>query len=508
MRQLTDADWTMLNMDSARSQNQVSMIQIYDPSTRRGGRLGFDEILRFVESRLDVSRSFRERLMPVPFALDRPWWVNDANFDLEFHVRELALPDPGDWRQFCTQVGRLASRPLDLTRPPWELYIIERLNGIKQFPRDCFAMMLKMHHSAIDGVAGIQILSALHDLTAEVPRRRKARTSWKPDPLPSSFDMMRRAARSGLSRPVDLAKITLPALWSLRRNDARRALQYRRPALLQTVTRFNGLVSGHIVWGSSFTLLEDVKRIRAAVEDVKVNDVAMAIVGGAIRRYLVDKGEPPQAPLTAMMPIALRATQIQNASGAPVETPAAGNSFVMSPVTLASDVSDPIERLRRIRESTQSAKDFGARSAKALTKLAETAIGGLQGTAQRALVNALNRAGRAAVHTIVTNVPGPQVPIYFCGARALYTSGTGPVVDGIGLFHGIGSYGGYMNICFSADREMMPDPEFYARCIDASLADLLKAANRLSSRSKNPRPARKQSTVTKPRATRRKAHTA
>jgi hypothetical protein len=204
------------------------------------------------------------------------------------------------------------------------------------------------------------------------------------------------------------------------------------------------------------------------------------------------------------MPIALRPNQIKQSSSVPVETPATGNSFVMTPVTLASDVSDPIERLMRIRESTQAAKDFGARSAKTLTRLAETAIGGLQGTVQRAVVNALNRTGRAAVHTIVTNVPGPQVPIYFCGARAVYTSGTGPVVDGIGLFHGIGSYGGYMNICFSSDRGMMPDPEFYARCIDASVADLLKATKRLSSPSKSRQSAPKTGARKKNPSTRRK----
>ena len=508
MRQLSDADWTMLNMDSHRAQNVVSMIQVYDPSTRRGGRLGFDEILRFIESRLDVSRSFRERLMPVPFSLDRPWWVNDPTFDLEFHVRQLALPDPGDWRQFCTQVARLASRPLDLTRPPWELYVIERLNGVKQFPKDCFAVMLKMHHSSIDGVAGIQILSALHDLTPQ-PAQKKKKTviDWKPDPLPTSFDLVRRAARSGLSRPVDLARITVPALWSLRRDANRRAPQFPKPALLQTVTRFNGPVTGHVVWGSTFTLLEDVKRIRAAVPDVKLNDVAMAIIGGSLRRYLTDKGETPKSPLTAMMPIALRATQTQQKPNASVETPAAGNSFVMTPVTLACDVSDPIERLRRISESTQAAKDYGARSAKALIKIAETAIGGLQGTVQRALVNALNRAGRAPVHTIVTNVPGPQVPIYLCGARAVYTSGTGPVVDGIGLFHGIGSYGGFMNICFSSDREMMPDPEFYARCIDDSVKDLLKRAKRLSSPASLRQSAPKTRAQKSNAATRRKGET-
>jgi hypothetical protein len=233
----------------------------------------------------------------------------------------------------------------------------------------------------------------------------------------------------------------------------------------------------------------------------------MAIVGGSLRRYLAEKGEMPESPLAAMMPIALRATQTQQKPNASVETPAAGNIFVMTPVTLACDVNDPIERLLRISESTQAAKDYGARSAKALIKIAETAIGGLQGSVQRALLNALNRAGRAPVHTVVTNVPGPQVPMYLCGARAVYVSGTGPVIDGLGLFHGIGSYGGFMNFCFCADREMMPDPEFYARCIDESVNDLLKGAKRLSSPASVRRSSSKTRAQTSDAATRRKGAT-
>ena len=137
---------------------------IYDQSSAPGGKVTFKGILDHVGSRLHVSRTFRQRLVEVPLGLDHPYWIEDPDFDLEYHVRHIALPRPGDWRQFCIQVARLHSRPLDRSRPLWEMYVIEGLDDVDGLPAGSFAIMTKIHHAAIDGVTLLEITSALHDL--------------------------------------------------------------------------------------------------------------------------------------------------------------------------------------------------------------------------------------------------------------------------------------------------------------------------------------------------------
>jgi WS/DGAT/MGAT family acyltransferase len=249
---------------------------------------------------------------------------------------------------------------------------------------------------------------------------------------------------------------------------------------LRTATRFNHAVGPHRVWGSSRTPLADLKRMRAAIPGASINDVALAVVGGAMRSYLLDKDELPDESLVALMPISVRPTQTQKAAagaGPTVESAPGGNSFVMSAVSMATDLHDPIARIERIMATTTKLKSQGAQSMSQMMDLAQSMPGNLAGTVQRALVRTVNRTGRSlGVHTIVTNVPGPQVPVYFCGAKAVFMSGMAPVVDGMGLINAVGGYGGIVPICFTADRAMMPDPEFYEHCIDDAVSELLEQA--------------------------------
>ena len=150
MRQLSGSDWTMVSLDLPRAHNTIGMVGIYDTSSRPGGPPTEDEVLEYIDARLHVAESFRERMVDVPFGLDRPWWIRDGGFDLEYHVRHIALPRPGSWRQFCTQIARIHARPLDLSRPPWELYLIDGLDGIDHVPKDAIATFLRVHHAAID----------------------------------------------------------------------------------------------------------------------------------------------------------------------------------------------------------------------------------------------------------------------------------------------------------------------------------------------------------------------
>ncbi|MET0147431.1 MAG: wax ester/triacylglycerol synthase family O-acyltransferase [Ilumatobacteraceae bacterium] len=488
MRQLSGSDTLMLYSDTPHAQNIIAPFGIYDPSTTPNGRLTYDDILSFVRSRLDIAESFRERIVMVPLGLDRPVWIRDPDFDLEYHVRHIALPAPGNWDQLCTQIARVGARPLDMTRPPWELYVIEGLDAVDDVPPGSFAVMLKMHHAAVDGVAGAEIVTALHDVSPE-PEVRPAPPPWEPEQPPSNVELLARAGIHAVTRPLAFAGTVVPAL------RPRRGLFDRSQMStmgFRQATRFNRPVSAHRSFGVTNLKLPDVKAVKNAFPGAKVNDVAIAVVGGALRAYLVDKGELPETSLEALMPISVRATQTQRAlQPGEVEASAGGNRFRMSVVTLGTDLTDPAARMAAIMASTAAAKEQGAVDAPSLMDAAELLPGALMGSAQRAVVRAANRTDRTVgVHTIVTNVPGPQVPVFFDGARAVTMSGMAPVVDGMGLIHGIGSYGGIVPVCFTSDREMLPDPRFYERCIAEAFDELaIAAGTRKAPRRTKPRSA-------------------
>lgn len=479
MRQLSGTDTLMLYADRPHAQNVIGPIGIYDPTTAPGGRVTYDDVLRYVEARLEISGSFRERLITVPLGLDRPFWINDPDFDLEYHVRHIALPSPGDWDQLCTQIARIGARPLDLTRPPWELYVIDGLSAIDGVPAGSFATFLRMHHAAVDGVAGAELLSALHDRTADGdPAPPAPADPWKPEPVPSTASLLARAGIHALVSPFTVVRTVAPMMRSM--PPSSRQLLSQPPAGptngLVDATRFNGMISAHRSFGATNIPLIDVKTVKNAFVGATVNDVAVAIVGGAMRAYLQDKCELPTASLLATMPISVRPTMTQQASTRTVASGKGGNAFSMATVTLGTNTDDPRERMRIVQAATGAAKEQGV-SALRLMEMSELVPGAIMGTAQRAIVRATVRAGRAlGSHTIVTNVPGPQVPLYFCGARAVTMTGMAPIVDGTGLIHGIGGYGGEIPICFTADRDALPDPRFYEDCIRRSFDDLHEAA--------------------------------
>jgi diacylglycerol O-acyltransferase / wax synthase len=477
MRQLSSADWTMVSLDTATAHNTIGIVGIYDPSTRNGEPVTYEEALAYVEARLHVAESFREKLVHVPFGVDRPWWIRDGDFDLEYHVRHIALPQPGSWRQLCTQIARIHARPLDLTRPPWELYLIDGLDGVDHVPEGAFAVFLRIHHAAIDGVAGAEILTAIHTYEPDgTPPPAPKGYHWEPDAVPSDVGLLSRAAVHGATRPFDvlrqIRKVArqLPTLVSDNRDP-----DVTSPASLPKATRFNQVVSPHRVFGTAYTTLDVLKEIRTALPEAKVNDIGLAIVGGAIRRYLLDKGELPDEAMLAMMPISIRPTNTR-ASGVASAAPS-GNEYSVAPITMATDEADPLERLARIVTSTAHVKESGAHPVRSLIEMSEEALGGLMGTVQRAAVRALSRRGRTvAAHTLVSNVPGPLTPMYFCGARMVDTTGLGPVLDGMGLNNGIGSYGNRVIFCFTADRAAIPDPEVYEQCLSDAVDELLAAA--------------------------------
>jgi diacylglycerol O-acyltransferase len=486
MRYLSGTDALMLAADNPHQQNLIGIVAVFDPSTSPGGAVTFDQVLAYVQSRLHVTDSFRERLVRVPLGLDRPAWIRDGAFDLEYHVREMALPAPGDWRQLAIQTARIGARPLDLTRPPWELYVIRRLDGIPGVRKGSFAMMLKLHHAAVDGVAGAELLTALLQATPDAQPAEEPRP-WTAETPPSGLAMLLRGGLRAVTRPVAARRTILQAVGAAPRMIRAQVQppEGRGDRPRTGATRFNAPVSAHRSWGGVTFDLEQVKDIKNAVPGSTVNDVIMALVGGALRRYLTAKDELPGGTLNAIMPISLRPTMTQRATrdDQPVTSSpgGGGNRISFGIVPLGTDVASPRERLAHIAKSTAQAKESGL-DARNLMEVAELLPGSVLGTAHRTLARVLSSRGlTSGVHTIVTNVPGSRTPLYFCGAKMVSMYGFQPVLDGVGLLHGAGSYLSEVMISFTADRGQLPDPEFYASCFQDEFAEMLGSLELTSS---------------------------
>ena len=468
MQQLSGQDASFVYSERPHAPTHITSIGIYDPSTAPDGGIAFDGILDHLGSRLHLARAFRQKLVRVPGDLDHPYWVEDGAFDLEYHVRQIALPRPGDWQQFCVQAARIHARPLDLTKPLWELYVIDGLDRVEGLPEGCFAFLLKVHHAAVDGKSGVEIITAIHDQTPEIVDPSPPTEPWEPEREPSATDLLTRAGLNAMRAPVRSARLAARLTPGLGKAVSTMRSTPDEAALgLAPGTRFNGPVSPHRVLDVRTFPFAALKPMRAAVPGATVNDVALAVLGGALRSYLDDAGELPEAPLRAMTPVSVR-TEAERAD--------LGNQVSAMIVSLATDVGDPIERLAAVQRSTSGSKEVTAAvGARNLTELSQLAPGLLIGLGTRLAGRFANRDAGTAINTVVTNVPGARQPLYFAGAEMLRWFGSGPVVDGMGLINIVGSYVDQFVLSFTADRAAMPDPERYAAAIEQSFDDLAEA---------------------------------
>jgi diacylglycerol O-acyltransferase len=466
VKQLSWTDAAFIRMDQPNRPAHVNPVLIYDPSGAPRP-VTYKGILAAIDSRLHQAPSFRRRLVDLKFGLAAPYWIEDPDFDLEYHVRHIALPKPGDWRQLCIQVARLHARPLDLTRPPWELTVIEGLDAVQGLAPGCFALSLKVHHSAIDGVEGVELITAIHDLVSDAPPPEPPREAWQPDRVPSTVELISRASWHGIRHPLQIGRVATRHLPGAARGALGAILARRLPDMSAPKTRFNGTLGQNRVFECRFHEFADVRTIKAAVPGATVNDVALAYVGGALRHYLTAHGELPEASLVAMCPISTR-TQDQVRSG--------GNMLSMMRQSVGSDIADPLSRLAAIAEATGA--DRIARKgvgAPALLEVAELLPGALIGVGLRA-TELLPGGAPVIANLTLTNVPGSRVPLFFCGARLVRTTGNGPLAGGVGLMHLVNTYVGDFTVALTADRKMLPDPAFYAECMDRSFDELLAAA--------------------------------
>lgn len=474
MKQLGILDSAFINLEQTNTPQHVGGMGIYDQSTAPGGFVRFKDVISNFERRLGSNPLFRTRLIEVPGGLDRPYWVKDANFDVEFHLRHIALPEPGDWRQLCIQVARLHSRPLDMSRPLWEAYIIEGLDNIPNLPKGCFAVYTKMHHALVDGAGGSNFMAVLHDLSPDPDENEEPIDEPRlVDSEPSINELLTKASINSVKNSLSLVGGTVrttTALGKYALNVARKEIP--SPDIDAPKTILNRSVGPHRVFDAAEFPLEGFKDIKNAT-GTTVNDVGLGVISGAMRRYLEAKGElPAEGSLATAIPLNMRTRRDMTEDNNQV-----GSAYA----SLHTDIAAPLDRLQSIRASTEEAKlgSEGNPLVDAL-KLAGVFSPAIARTAAGFWSrNELSRFIPMNVSTCISNVAGPDFPLYCAGAKMVDYYGLGVLTPGLGIFHLIFSYSGNITLSVLADRDIIPDPEFYHDCLVASYEELYAAASEI-----------------------------
>lgn len=493
MEQLSSIDASFIQAEAPHLPMHVTSVAIYDPSTAPQGVVRFKDILAAYENAIYDVGPFRKRLVEVPGKLDFPYWIEDPDFDIEFHVRHLALPQPGDWRQFYIQLGRLHSRGLDMSRPLWEVYVLEGLNNLDGIPKGSFAVVQKLHHAAVDGDSMQRLFLAMHTFEADAPLpERKNKRPLIREEKPGAWPLLLKSYQRSLERPGKLSKAVMKTIQGFRKVSEARERGDIGEAEEAPLTRFNGDISPYrVVTSASFDFAE-FKHLRHAVPGSTVNDLAISIIGGALRRYLTEKGEPTDQALIVQIPVNIRADEQRNEEG---------NKITTINASTRSDIEDPLERLQAVFNSTESGKkrlevmgsDMLEDLADALGRQVTGAIFSVM--ANTARIQAVTNLMPGGPNLAFSNMPGPPVPVYFCGAQNQWGIGLGPIMPNMGLFITANSSRGRFIYGVTADREMMPDPQYFEQCLYAVYEETKAALQPLAD--KNVPPAKAKSKVKK-----------
>ena len=469
MKQLTGIDATFLFMETSSQFGHVSSYSVYERPDRDYEPLAAWR--RQIARRLHLLEPLRRRLRVVPLGLDHPYWIDDPDFDLDFHVRHTAAAPPGDDHQIGELVARIVARPLDRSRPLWESYVIEGLAD------DRFAILTKVHHATVDGASGVELLTLMLDHDPEGDELPTAE-EWTPDRVPSDGEMILRGLGGLIRKPARAALLTartgreiglmtrnpvmvaaanqvrsglrgpLGTLLNLgrQREEAGEAVG-PLPSFTPPRTPFNAPISPHRRFAFRSVPLQTIKDIKSAL-GATVNDVVMAVCAGGLRSWLMKHDALPDGPLVAMVPVSVR-------TGEEAERWTNRVSAIMA--SLPVDEPDPIERVRRVHEAMVDAKQlFDAVPAESLTDFAQFPPPAVFALAMRTATRLTNRYGMP-VNVTISNVPGPREPLYTAGAKLLHYYPVSTIVDGQGLNITVQSYLDTLDFGLVSCRELVPD---------------------------------------------------
>jgi diacylglycerol O-acyltransferase len=438
----------LLSMDSANTPMHLSTVEIFDP-----GDQGFDyrQLVALVGDRLAFVPRYRQRLMSVPGGVARPVWVDDGDFDLRYHVRQSAVPRPGSMEQLEELVARIIARPLDRTRPLWEMYLIEGLEHGR------FAILVKSHQTLVDGISTIDIGQVILD--TDTISRERIPDEWVPRREPSAAAILAEAVQEQLRNPVSAVGGVRDGVAGLVKVSPLFAGRRSVPdSPLQTTTsqqrRFHAVR----------TCLDDYRKVRR-FHGGTVNDVVLATITGALRAWLMTRAESVHSSrqLRAMVPMGVLDKDLEPTS--------LGSQVTGTILTLPIGEQSPVVRLHQVSYALKAHKDTG----NAASALRLIGVGGFAPTTFHALGArvAAEQAAQRGFNLVVTNVPGPQFPLYACDSRMIESYPVQPLLPGHALAIGVTSYDGGVHYGLTADRDAIPDVDVVGQCLTEALAELV-----------------------------------
>jgi diacylglycerol O-acyltransferase / wax synthase len=434
---------------------------LFSPSTR------YAQIRRVIEQRLHLVPQMRQRALRVPFGLYHAVWADDPDFALDDHLHRASLPSPGGQDELDAYVASVMGRSLDPDRPLWEMHVVEGVGAER------VALVAKVHHSILDGVSGASVLAAFLDLT---PHSRVVAlpSAWRPDPLPSTVEVLRHAASSLVRHPgeaLGALQAGVETVAELGRHKQELTGRGEQPApgfFAGPRTSFNGAVSNRKRFASLAVPLDDVKLV-GRVFEATVTDVVMATVSGGLRRLLSARGESLSPSLVAVVPVSTRADG---------PTGELGNQISGMLVSLASDVDDPVARLDAVVESSRVAKDHERlHRGRFLGDLAQLAVPAVTTRLARAMAGTrLFDRFPPPANVTVSSIRGPDVPLFCAGSRVSAVYPVGPIAEGVGLNVTVMSYLDRVHIGLFACRKLLPELAEVALHMDDALAELTVCA--------------------------------
>jgi len=483
MQQLSALDAQFLHLESPTTTGHVGALVVLEAVGSPADQLRLEDLRDLLEQRLHLVRPLRQRLLEVPLGLGLPYWVDDPDFDLEFHLREIRLASPASDEQLAEQLALVHARPLDRNRPLWEMYLVHGVGEGRQ------ALYTKVHHAAIDGLTGAEILSVLMDSTPEPPLVEPPTHPWHPPALPGRAEMLQRGLASLLLQPGEILRTlpqTLPHLMdipgaanvpgaqmiseladaALRRATGSGREEESRP-LVAPRTPLNGAITAHRRFSFGSVPLADVKRVKDAY-GLTVNDVVLALCTTTLRRWLLDHDALPAIPIVVAVPVSTRPSPPDPDGGH-------GNQISVMWAQLPTHEADPLKRLVLVQQSMIEAKQhYEAVPASMLADLSAVIPTALSGLAARALFRLVTAPG-PPFNLYVSNVPGPQLPLYIAGARVEGVFPLSPVTHLTGgLTVTAFSYDGALDFGLIACRELVPDVWNLVGYLGEALTELLE----------------------------------
>jgi WS/DGAT/MGAT family acyltransferase len=475
---LTGLDASFLHMENGGAHMHVAGLMLFD-----GEAPPYDQLVEATEARLHVVPRYRQKLAFVPFEQGRPVWVDDPHLNLRYHIRRTSLPTPGSEEQLRNLAGRVFAQPLDRDKPLWEMWLVEGVDDGPDGPR--FALLSKTHHALVDGISGVDIVSVLFDATPDPPEPPDPPPPWLPRPEPSPAELLAEALLERATVPAEIVR-SLRALF----RGPRQVLHAAETALvglgamawagLRPPPRspYNTTIGPHRRYAWVRASLADIKAIKDSLGGT-VNDVVLATVAGALGRHMQRRGVERPETLRALVPVSVRTADERGRLGNRV-------AAMMAPLPVGED--DPERRLATIAAAMQGIKRSGqAVGAQVLTELTGFAPPTLMAQGSRLV------STERLFNVVVTNVPGPQFPLYLLGRELREANPMVPLAKGQALGIAIMSYNGRMNFGLLGDWDAMPDLDEFAGDIEASLEELASAAGvKLGAPPPGPAPVQRQ----------------